>query len=48
MMLAALILGIIAVVFSVLALNGKVNIAVPVILVSIAVILLAWGGKAGL
>jgi len=46
MVLAALILAVIALVFAVLALNGKVNNAIPMILLSISVILLSWGGSA--
>lgn len=47
MVIAAFILAVIGLVFAVLALNGKVNNAVPMILISIAVMLLSWGGFAG-
>jgi hypothetical protein len=44
MMFAALVLAVLALVFGVLALNGKVNNAIPVILVSLAVMLVAMQG----
>jgi hypothetical protein len=44
MQLAALILAILALIFGAFALAGKINNAIPVILLSVATILLAWGG----